>query len=210
MYEASQLAHAQEREALARKRAEEAEQRRKEADERRRAQGIYIFPSKRSRCSCAIVHAELLIDVTSHELRQPVSAILNCSSLVRSNLGVLRDDLCRASEERAAFRPTPALIKSIDDDLDALDAIYQVCARPLQEQYFLFYAFAQQCGLAQERIANDVLSLSRIQLQVLSIYPVEFELVAEVQRIVSIFRNEVKMCDACHSAFAQLISSHLL
>ncbi|KAI5119585.1 hypothetical protein M0805_006470 [Coniferiporia weirii] len=155
LYEASRLAHAQEREALARKRAEEAEERRREADERRRGQ-------------------ELLIDVTSHELRQPVSAILNCSSLVRSNLAGHRDDLVRLHASNRLFQPTDELLQAIDDDLEALDAIYQ-------------------CGLAQERIANDVLSLSRIQLQILSIHPVEFELVEEVQRIVSIFRNELKM-----------------
>ena len=39
LYEATQLAHAQEREASARKRAEEAELSRQEADERRRGQG---------------------------------------------------------------------------------------------------------------------------------------------------------------------------
>jgi hypothetical protein len=44
-----------------------------------------------------------------------------------------------------------------------------------------------------ERIANDVLSLSRIQLHVLTIHPVDFELVSEVERIVGVFRNEVKM-----------------
>ncbi|KAL5490593.1 hypothetical protein ACEPAI_5427 [Sanghuangporus weigelae] len=154
-FEETRLQHAQEREALARKRAEEAEERRKEADERRRGQ-------------------ELLIDVTSHELRQPVSAILNCSSLVRSNLARHRKELGRACMSNAPFRPTKELLRAMDDDLDALDAIYQ-------------------CGLAQERIANDVLSLSRIQLQILSIQPVEFELIPEIQRIVSIFRNELKM-----------------
>ncbi|KAH8117651.1 hypothetical protein DFH11DRAFT_1724631 [Phellopilus nigrolimitatus] len=155
LYEASRLAHAQEREALARKRAEEAEERRKEADERRRGQ-------------------ELLIDVTSHELRQPVSAILNCSSLVRSNLASHRDELSRNFTDNELYKPTEAMLDAIDDDLEALDAIYQ-------------------CGLAQERIANDVLSLSRIQLQILSIHPVEFELIAEIQGIISIFRNELKM-----------------
>ncbi|KAL5528950.1 hypothetical protein ACEPAG_4924 [Sanghuangporus baumii] len=154
-FEQTRLQHAQEREALARKRAEEAEERRKEADERRRGQ-------------------ELLIDVTSHELRQPVSAILNCSSLVRSNLAGHRKELGRAFVSNEPFRPTKELLREMDDDLDALDAIYQ-------------------CGLAQERIANDVLSLSRIQLQILSIQPVEFELIPEIQRIMSIFRNELKM-----------------
>ncbi|KAI0035068.1 hypothetical protein K488DRAFT_44039 [Vararia minispora EC-137] len=155
-FEQARLAHAQERELVARKQAEEAEQRRKEADERRRGQ------------------AELLIDVTSHELRQPVSAILNCSSLVRSNLCTLLDALNGSAEQGIPFQPPPAMLKLITDDLDALDAIYQ-------------------CGLAQERIANDVLSLSRIQLEVLSINPVDFDLVAEMKRIVSIFHNEVKM-----------------
>lgn len=150
--EAIQLAHAQEKELAAQKRAEEAEEQRKEAEERRRGQ-------------------ELLIDVTSHELRQPVSAILNCSSLVRTNLAALRDEFLGMA---GSLRPTPEFLHTIEEDLDALDAIYQ-------------------CGLAQERIANDVLSLSRMQLNVLSIYPVDFNLVKEIRRIVSLFRNELKM-----------------
>lgn len=126
-FEASRLAHAQEREALARKRAEEAEERRKEADERRRGQGeikLYLLF-----CLLTInanLHPELLIDVTSHELRQPVSAILNCSSLVRSNLASHRNELHSACMEDKLFKPTKKLLKAIDDDLDALDAIYQV------------------------------------------------------------------------------------
>ena len=71
--------------------------------------------------------AELLIDVTSHELRQPVSAILNCSSLVRSNLARHRDELARALMNKESFRPTKELLGAIDDDLEALDAIYQAC-----------------------------------------------------------------------------------
>jgi hypothetical protein len=72
------------------------------------------------------------------------------------------------------FTPSSDVLKEIASDLDGLDAIYQ-------------------CGLAQERIANDVLSLSRIQLDVLSVIPVDFELVAEMRRVVSRFHNEVKM-----------------
>lgn len=42
LFEATRLAHAQEREASARKRAEEAELSRQEADERRRGQGWLV------------------------------------------------------------------------------------------------------------------------------------------------------------------------
>ena len=70
--------------------------------------------------------SELLIDVTSHELRQPVSAILNCSALVRENLAKLRNDLCECYLAKASFLPDERLLNVIDDDLDALDSIYQV------------------------------------------------------------------------------------
>ncbi|KAG8714935.1 hypothetical protein FRC11_006434 [Ceratobasidium sp. 423] len=159
MYEESKLAHARESEMNAKRRAEEA-------DERRRAQ-------------------ELLIDVTSHELRQPVSAILNSAQLIRSNLVDLRQAL--VTNEHLMI--DPKLVAALEDDIDSLDAV-------------------MQCGLAQERIANDVLSLSRIQLEetykctfvpawipskVLAIHPTEFLLADEVQNIVCIFKNETKM-----------------
>lgn len=44
-----------------------------------------------------------------------------------------------------AFIPTRQLMNNIEEDLEALESIYQ-------------------CGLTQERISNDVLSLGRIQL----------------------------------------------
>ncbi|KAG8977127.1 hypothetical protein FRB90_008899, partial [Tulasnella sp. 427] len=153
MYEAARIAQAQERETLAQMRAADAERQRAAADERRRAQ-------------------ELLVDVTSHELRQPVSAILNCSQLVRGNLTKLGDALRKSRD--TPFVPEDSLHKQIEEDLDALDSIYQ-------------------CALSQERIANDVLSLSRLQLDTLSIHTTAFHLVPELQRIVSIFANELRM-----------------
>jgi hypothetical protein len=47
--------------------------------------------------------------------------------------------------DRTGFHPTQQLITTISEDLEALESIYQ-------------------CGLSQERISNDVLSLGRIQL----------------------------------------------
>ncbi|KAF8312813.1 hypothetical protein DL93DRAFT_2228831 [Clavulina sp. PMI_390] len=150
----TQLSIALEREAAARRQAEESETRRQEAEERRRAQ-------------------ELLIDVTSHELRQPVSAILNCASLVQENYRSLNAYLLEQVEE-GVFHPKANLLETMKEDLEALDSIYQ-------------------CGLSQERIANDVLSLSRMQLEVLSILPVDFILEKELQRICSPFQTELKM-----------------
>lgn len=48
-------------------------------------------------------------------------------------------------KNKAPFMPTKQLLTTMNEDLEALESIYQ-------------------CGLAQERISNDVLSLGRIQL----------------------------------------------
>lgn len=101
MLQQAQLEHAQEREAAARHQAEESEVRRQEAEERRRAQ-------------------ELLIDVTSHELRQPVSAILNCATLVRSNYRVLMNSVLESLNNGSRFVLTAELFATMEEDLEAL------------------------------------------------------------------------------------------
>lgn len=133
-------------------RLREAERRRTEAEESRRQQ-------------------ELLVDLTSHEIRTPVSAILQCSSLVKENLTTLMDQLKFSGRE--GFRPTPQLMAELEDDLEALESIYQ-------------------CGLVQERIAGDILSLARIQLNMLTLHDVEVDLQHEIRKVLSVFSSEAR------------------
>lgn len=105
MLQQAQLDHAEEREAAARHQAEESEIRRQEAEERRRAQ-------------------ELLIDVTSHELRQPVSAILNCATLVRSNYRNLINNIRESWNNQSLFVPNTELFSSMEEDLEALGELF--------------------------------------------------------------------------------------
>ena len=116
-----QLAHAEEREIAARRKAEDAEERRHEAEERRRAQELLIDVTFVIDLGGILYMISLFIwSSRSHELRQPVSAILNCASLVRSNLIQLREDLNRSLESRSAFQLTPDTISVMDEDLEAL------------------------------------------------------------------------------------------
>lgn len=136
MLQQAQLSMAQEREAAARRQAEESELRRQEAEERRRAQ-------------------ELLIDVTSHELRQPVSAILNCASLVRSNYQALKSYLKTTSLQESGFHPSSELFDTIDEDLEALGMVGVLSSGYKAEVVYIIDAI-YQCGLSQERIANEL------------------------------------------------------
>ncbi|CAE6499988.1 unnamed protein product [Rhizoctonia solani] len=155
--EEARIALAEEREHVAASRAEDAEAQRQLEVERRRAQ-------------------ELLIDVTSHELRQPVSAIIQNAEVVRTNMKGLRDLLKDCRKRNTFYAPTDRMLAELEDDLQAMDSI-------------------TQCGLAQARIANDVLSLSRIQLNVLSIIPTEFDIKQETSQILMVFRNELMSKD---------------
>lgn len=79
----------------------EAEERRKEAEESKHQQ-------------------ELLIDLTSHEIRTPVSAILQCSDLVKENLVSLKDQLRGAGPN--GFVPSPELLADLEQDVEALES----------------------------------------------------------------------------------------
>ncbi|KDN38662.1 hypothetical protein RSAG8_09337, partial [Rhizoctonia solani AG-8 WAC10335] len=168
--EEARIALAEERAYMAASRAEDAEAQRQLEIERRTAQ-------------------ELLIDVTSHELRlvpvlkyftktrqivnrQPVSAIIQNAEVVRTNMKGLRDLLQDCRKRGISYTPTDRFLRELEDDLQAMDSI-------------------TQCGLAQARIANDVLSLSRIQLNVLSIVPTDFDIRRETSQILLVFRNEL-------------------
>ncbi|GAA6018404.1 hypothetical protein JCM10207_000881 [Rhodosporidiobolus poonsookiae] len=144
-----------EREARAKKEAEEAEERRKIAVEEKRQQ-------------------ELLIDVTSHEIRNPISAILQNSDFTRSSLQSLRSTLLALKHRDALPSELDGqLLTDLDEDIEALDSI-------------------TECGLAQERIANDILGLAQIQLSKYNITPVEFDLATSLRNICRMFKSECR------------------
>ena len=63
---------------------------------------------------------ELLVDITSHEIRTPVSAILQCSSVVMENLINLKRDLESAGPD--GFCASSELLAELDADLKALES----------------------------------------------------------------------------------------
>jgi signal transduction histidine kinase/DNA-binding NarL/FixJ family response regulator len=79
----------------------EAERRRQEAEESKHQQ-------------------ELLVDLTSHEIRTPVSAILQCSSLVKENLSSLFEQL--KLSQAVGFKPSRELLSDLAEDIEALES----------------------------------------------------------------------------------------
>ena len=88
-----------------RERMVEAEERRIAAEEAKRQQ-------------------ELLIDITSHEIRNPISSLMQCSSLVKTNLLSLQEQLEKAVQGQDGFKPTKQLLTTMNEDIEALESIY--------------------------------------------------------------------------------------
>ena len=77
---------------------------------------------------------ELLVDLTSHEIRTPVSAILQCSSLVKENLAALTEQLKLAGP--SGFHPSKDLLDDMAEDLEALES--ESClVSPLDKSFLL-------------------------------------------------------------------------
>ncbi|KAI5449034.1 hypothetical protein NCC49_005647, partial [Naganishia albida] len=116
---------------------------------------------------------ELLIDVTSHELRNPISAVLQCSMLISQDLLQLRTQVEDHVKQQLPFLPGQETIGLLNECLDAAESVYE-------------------CGLSQSRICDDVLSLGKLQLDKLQVFPIESDISKEISKLIGIFSVEMR------------------
>lgn len=107
---------------------------------------------------------ENFIDITSHEMRNPLSAILQCSDEIATTLSGYR------SREKPA---TKALEILLDSNIDAAQTI-------------------ALCAQHQKRIVDDILTLSKLDSALLLVTPCDVMPVSVVQRALKMFDGEVQ------------------
>lgn len=79
-----------------------------------------------------------------HEMRNPISGILQNAEMTKGSLEDLRRAFAKL--EQAGQLPSvfsPRVVEELDEDIEAVESIHS-------------------CGLAQERIANDILGLAQV------------------------------------------------
>lgn len=108
---------------------------------------------------------ENFIDITSHEMRNPLSAILQCSDEITSSLTKFRQ-----GNERI-----------IPDELlaNCLDAAQTISL----------------CSQHQKRIVDDILTLSKLDSQLLLVTPVDAQPLTVVQRALKMHEGELQAAD---------------
>ncbi|RBR11816.1 uncharacterized protein FIESC28_08855 [Fusarium coffeatum] len=104
---------------------------------------------------------ENFIDITSHEMRNPLSAILQCADQIANNITVFDSHTIKADVENL-----------LDGCLDAANTI-------------------NLCASHQKRIVDDILTLSKLDSNLLAVTPIDEQPVRVVQRALKMFESEL-------------------
>lgn len=104
--------------------------------------------------------------MTSHEMRNPLSAILQCADSITTTL----------SMTSLAAEKSDELINAYDDILDSAETI-------------------SLCASHQKRIIDDILTVSKLDSSVLAISPVLMQPAVTAQQAIQMFEPECKQSD---------------
>lgn len=110
---------------------------------------------------------ENFIDMTSHEMRNPLSAILQCADEIILSLGEKKKDMATHGVTDLSL---------CDDNIDAAHTI-------------------ALCAQHQKRIVDDILTLSKLDSALLMVTPAEVQPVTVAQRALKMFEGEVQNAD---------------
>jgi signal transduction histidine kinase len=113
------------------------------------------------------------IDMTSHELRNPLSAVVQCAESVISTLEHFPG---RSSSAPAGTSPPSSLQEDLESSIDALQTIVS-------------------CSLHQKRVIDDVLTLSKLDSDLIQITPVRVQPVVVVSDALKMFDVECRQMD---------------
>jgi signal transduction histidine kinase len=113
---------------------------------------------------------ENFIDMTSHEMRNPLSAMVQCADSVATSLAELRE-----VTQDDVLTNHPTLMSKIKDLLDSsVDALVTI----------------QACATHQKRIVDDILTLSKLDSKLLNISPITIQTSALLQDTYRMFKDE--------------------
>ena len=109
---------------------------------------------------------ENFIDITSHEMRNPLSAIIQCADMISTSL----------MEFNAGSKDLTIPREIVDSGVDAAQTIIL-------------------CAQHQKRIIDDILTLSKLDSDLLLIAPVEVRPISVIESALKIFDGELQKAD---------------
>lgn len=123
-------------------------------------------------------HQERFIDMISHEIRNPLSAVLHCGEEVVEAMQKCVDEIQSA----------PGAIASAAGNSLALDSLRSHLDGAIDSANTIMY-----CVQHQKQIVDDVLTLSKLDADLLVVSPIPVQPATLVRTSVKIFEPELKM-----------------
>jgi PAS domain S-box-containing protein len=108
---------------------------------------------------------ENFIDITSHEMRNPLSAILQCADEIKTRLSEFKESAAKVISQEL-----------VDDSIEAAQTI-------------MF------CAQHQKQIVDDVLTLSKLDSHMLMVTPIDVQPLSVAERALKMHENEIKNAD---------------
>lgn len=116
---------------------------------------------------------ERFIDMTSHEMRNPLSALIGCADEIITSLSEFRK-VVKANnsmvDKQNSLKETPIPLQLVEEAIEAADIIIY-------------------CAMHQKRIIDDILTLSRLDSNLLHVSP-------EPSQPIQLIHNSLKMFEA--------------
>jgi PAS domain S-box-containing protein len=127
---------------------------------------------------------ENFIDITSHEMRNPLSAILQCADEITTTMSRLRDGL---NGQASLVAPIDGFLKESQNIEETVDGILSSTVDSAQT--------IALCAQHQKRIVDDILTLSKLDSQLLLVTPVDAQPLTVAQRALKMHEGELQTAD---------------
>ncbi|KAH0175340.1 putative histidine kinase HHK19p, partial [Aureobasidium melanogenum] len=115
---------------------------------------------------------EAFIDITSHEIRNPLGATVHCADLLKESLAEMRQLIDTLEKEKADDNSSQKIRARLEEHLnggtEAVDTIIS-------------------CSMHQRKIADDILSLSKLDSNLLQVAPITVRATEMLNNVANIF-----------------------
>ncbi|KAG9606188.1 putative histidine kinase HHK19p, partial [Aureobasidium melanogenum] len=115
---------------------------------------------------------EAFIDITSHEIRNPLGATVHCADLLKESLAEMRQLIDTLEKEKGDDNKSQKIKARLEEHLyggtEAVDTIIS-------------------CSMHQRKIADDILSLSKLDSNLLQVAPITVRATEMLNNVANIF-----------------------
>jgi PAS domain S-box-containing protein len=132
---------------------------------------------------------ENFIDMTSHEMRNPLSAIIHCADAVTATLTKAKE-LVTARSPAPRFTINGDMQPAQDDAADIYSEEHELIDSCIENAEIIV-----TCAQHQKRIVDDILTMSKLDSQLLAITPVTVNTIDVVQEALKMFEVEARRVD---------------